>query len=107
MAGVLPFILLLGILLAKVGAAVRWMWRTRNPANGAVPLAMVMVAGIVHAGFEDWLFAPGYHLCIFYWSMAFILVDQVFALNPAASRNAVWWNPRAVRPQFNSAVPLQ
>ena len=106
-AGVFPFILLLGILLAKVAQAVRWMWKTGNPASGAVPLAMVIVSGIVHAGFEDWLFAPGYHLCIFYWSMAFILVDQVLALNPASSRSASWWNPRAVRRQLNSVVPLQ
>lgn len=105
--GIFPFILLLGILLVKVGQAVRWMWRTGNPANGAVPLAMVMIAGIVHAGFEDWLFAPGYHLCIFYWSMAFVLVDQVLALNPASSYSAISWNPRVARPQLNSVVPLQ
>lgn len=107
MAGVLPFILLLGILLAKVGRAVLWMWRTGNPANGAVPLAMVAVAGIIHAGFEDWLFAPGYHLCIFYWSMAFILVDQVSALNPAGSRSAIWRSQRAIPPRFSSVAPLQ
>lgn len=105
--GIFPFILLLGILLVKVGQAVRWMWRTGNPASGAVPLAMVMIAGIVHAGFEDWLFAPGYHLCIFYWSMAFVLVDQVLALNPASSYSAISWNPRVARPQLNSVVPLQ
>ena len=37
---------------------------------------MVMVAGLLHAGFEDWLFAPGYYLCVFFWSMAFVFVDS-------------------------------
>jgi hypothetical protein len=35
-----------------------------------------MVAGLVHAGLEDWMFAPGYYLCAFYWTMAFIFVDR-------------------------------
>ena len=48
----------------------------RNPAQAAVPLAMLMVAGLVHAGLEDWIFAPGYYLCVFYWAMAFIFVDR-------------------------------
>jgi len=38
-------------------------------------MAMVLVAGLVHAVFEDWLFAVGYHLCVFFWTMAFLLRD--------------------------------
>jgi hypothetical protein len=30
---------------------------------------------LVHAAFEDWLFAVGYYLCVFFWSLAFIMVD--------------------------------
>jgi hypothetical protein len=38
-------------------------------------MAMVLMAGLVHAFFEDWLFAVGYHLCVFFWIMAFLLKD--------------------------------
>jgi hypothetical protein len=34
-----------------------------------------MAAGLVHAGFEDWLFAVGYYLCVFFWTLAFMFVD--------------------------------
>jgi hypothetical protein len=36
---------------------------------------MVLAAGLVHAAFEDWLFAVGYYLCVFFWAFAFILID--------------------------------
>ncbi len=107
MAGVLPFMLLLIILLGKVVQAVRWMYRTGDPAHGMAPLAMVMVAGMVHAGFEDWLFAPGYHLCIFYWSMAFVFVDQVLSLGVSGSQSHFLWSARFIPPQFRSVTPLQ
>jgi O-antigen ligase len=73
--GVVPFVLLLLALLARIVRTVLWMLSTGNPSHPAVPLAMVLVAGLVHAGFEDWLFAVGYYLCVFFWSMAFVLVD--------------------------------
>lgn len=73
--GVLPFFLLVVALLEKVGRTAVWMFKTGNPCHPAVPLACVAVAGLFHAGFEDWLFAPGYYLCVFFWSLAFILVD--------------------------------
>ena len=73
--GVLPFFMLLLVLFKTIVQTVIWMFRTQNPFHPAVPLAMVTLAGLIHAGFEDWLFAPGFHLAVFYWSMAFILVD--------------------------------
>ena len=33
--------------------------------------------GLTHAFFEDWLFAPGSYLCVFFWAMAYILQDFV------------------------------
>jgi hypothetical protein len=36
---------------------------------------MVTVAGLIHAAFEDWLFAAGSYLCLFFWVLAFLLVD--------------------------------
>lgn len=73
--GALPFLLLLLILLNKVFRTVLWMIHSGNPVHPAVPLAVVVMAGLIHAGFEDWLFAPGYYLCVFFWSLVFVLVD--------------------------------
>lgn len=75
--GVVPFALLVMSLFGKILQSILWMVRTGNPAHPAVPLAMVMLAGLFHAGFEDWLFAVGYYLCVFFWSLAFVLVDVV------------------------------
>jgi hypothetical protein len=75
MLGVLPFFLLIILLLASVARTVMWMWNTGSPVHPSVPLAMVMVAGLINAGLEDWLFAVGYYLCVFFWALAFILID--------------------------------
>ena len=49
--------------------------RSGNIFAPAVPAAAILVAGLIDAGFEDWLFAVGYYLSVFLWVMAFILVD--------------------------------
>jgi O-antigen ligase len=91
MVGVLPFLMILLLLLRKILQTVVWMLGTGNPSHPAVPLAMVMVAGMLHAGLEDWMFAPGYYVCVFYWSMAFVFVDQVPSLALADSRRSFFW----------------
>ncbi len=73
--GAVPFVLLIFAVVGKIFRTVLWMLNTGNPCHPAVPLAMVAFAGLVHAGFEDWLFAPGYYLCVFFWSMVFILAQ--------------------------------
>jgi O-antigen ligase len=105
MLGVLPFFLLIGTTVVKIARTVGWMFRTGNPSHGAIPLAMVTLAGMTHAVFEDWLFAPGYYLCVFYWCMAFVLVDQVAALAALDSRIQV---PQfAGRTELNAAASVQ
>ncbi len=96
--GALPFLLLVFMVLEKISRAAVWLYRTGNPCHPAVPLASVAVAGLFHAGFEDWLFAPGYYLCVFFWSLAFVLVD----LAPMAQlpRAAFAWRQRAVHGAF-------
>ena len=84
--GVVPFFLLLLILLKKVVQTMRWVFRTGTAAHPAIPLAMVMLAGMIHAGFEDWLFASGYYVTVFFWSMAFVFVDEAPAPAPVARR---------------------
>jgi len=53
------------------------MRRTRNPYHPCIPFALVVLAGLVHACFEDWLFAVGSYLCVFFWISAFLLIDLV------------------------------
>jgi len=103
MLGVVPFALLLVVLLGSVLRTVLWMLNTGNPSHPAVPLAMVMVAGLVHAAFEDWLFAVGYYLCVFFWSLAFVLVDVApYSPLPQLSFR---WRPRPVPQRWGGVAP--
>lgn len=103
MLGVLPFFLLLLVLMGNIIRTVRWMWNTSNPCHPAVPLAMVMVAGLVNAGLEDWLFAVGYYLCVFFWGLAFILVD--FTPTAPFPRWSFKWQPSPVPQAWSGVAP--
>jgi len=80
--GITPFLLLL-LLLTRAVARVHLRMRSQGPYHYAVPLAMIVLAGIVHAGFEDWLFAVGSYLSVFFWVSAFLLMDLAPAANTA------------------------
>ena len=75
LVGIVPFVFLLFLLLRMIVQMCLWMRRTNNACHPGIPMAMVLLAGLVHAIFEDWLFAVGYHLCVFFWTMAFVLKD--------------------------------
>jgi O-antigen ligase len=75
--GVLPFAALLLVTVLNLWKVCVWMRRTANPRHYAIPLAMVVLAGLVHAAFEDWLFAVGFYLCVYFWAFAFVLADLV------------------------------
>jgi O-antigen ligase len=75
--GVLPFYVLAGLAALNVRKVFVCMRRTGEAFPSAIPAAAIIVAGLVHAGFEDWMFAVGYYVSVFYWAMAFILVDLV------------------------------
>jgi O-antigen ligase len=75
LVGVIPFVILLFLTVRMIVQMCSWMWRTTNIYHPGIPMAMVLVAGLVHALFEDWLFAVGYHLCVFFWTLAFLLRD--------------------------------
>ena len=103
--GVLPFVALLAVMVANVWRVCVWMRRTADPRHYSIPLAMVVLAGLVHAGFEDWLFAVGYYLCVYFWVLAFILVDFVPDAAAASVASVV---SRASRPSpagFGAVVP--
>ena len=81
--GVMPFLVLVSIVIVRSLQVLVWLRRTRDSFSPAVPIALIMIAGLIHAGFEDWLFAVGYYLCVFFWSMAFVLMDLLPAPAPA------------------------
>jgi len=73
--GVFPFYLLIGATAAQAKTALMRLRRSGNILAPAVPAAAILVAGLIDAGFEDWLFAAGYYLSVFLWAIAFILAD--------------------------------
>ena len=73
--GILPFVLLIALLILAFRRVFVWMRSTGSAAHYSVPIMMVLVAGLVHALFEDWLFAVGYYLTILFWSFASLLMD--------------------------------
>jgi O-antigen ligase len=75
--GVVPFAVLLFLVAANVARVLTWMRRTGTASSPAVPLAVFLAGALVHAGFEDWLFAVGYHTCVLFWTLAFLLPDFV------------------------------
>ncbi len=73
--GVIPFFALISLVALY---AVRVFIQVRNIQDLSSPLivfAAVMLGGLFHAAFEDWLFAVGYYLCVYFWIFAFIFVD--------------------------------
>jgi O-antigen ligase len=96
--GDIPFFVLVILIVANVGRALARMRRTGNVFSPVIPLAGVLVAGLVHAAFEDWLFAVGYYLCVFFWALAFIMVDIL----PAAAPSPAPSSARTVRPWANN-----
>lgn len=73
--GIVPFLLLLLLLIRAAGRTYTWVRKSGSPNHYAVVFAMVTLAGLIHAGFEDWLFAAGSYLCLFFWVSAFLLID--------------------------------
>ncbi len=73
--GSVPFLVLLFMLVRILVRIYSWMRRTGNPHHYCIPLSLVAIAGLVHAGFEDWLFAVGSYLCLFFWVSVFLLID--------------------------------
>jgi O-antigen ligase len=75
--GAVPFLVLLLMLVRMLVRICSWMRRTGNSYHYCIPFTLVAIAGLVHACFEDWLFAVGSFLCIFFWVSAFLLIDLV------------------------------
>jgi O-antigen ligase len=103
--GVLPFAAILVLTLSNIWKVCAWMNRTCDPRHYSVPLAMVALAGLVHASFEDWLFAAGYYVCVYFWIFAFLLADFVPQSVAAPAPGVVARNSRTATASFGAAVP--
>ncbi len=103
--GVLPFIGILAVTTSNLWKICAWMRRTADPSHYAIPLALVVVSGLVHASFEDWLFAVGSYLSLFFWVCAFVLAD--FVPDPVAvpATGAVSRLSRPLPASFGAVVP--
>jgi O-antigen ligase len=75
--GVLPFVALIAVTASNVWKVCGCMRRTADPSHYSIPLAMVVLSGLIHASFEDWLFAVGSYLSLFFWVCAFQLADVI------------------------------
>jgi O-antigen ligase len=103
--GALPFVVLVAITLSNVWRVCAWMRRSADPRHYSIPLAMVVLAGLIHATFEDWLFAVGSYTSVFFWVFAFLLADLVPAAVPVASATVVSRSTRRPTASFGAVVP--
>jgi O-antigen ligase len=103
--GVVPFVAIIAVTFANVWKVCAWMRRTANPRHYSIPMAMVVLAGLIHAGFEDWLFAVGSYLCVYFWVFAFILADLVPRTAEVPLAGIVSQGVRPLTDDFRTAVP--
>ena len=103
--GGLPFVGLLAVTASNVWRVCAWMRRTADPRHYSIPLAMVVLAGLVHANFEDWLFAVGSYLSVYFWVFAFLLADLAPAAVVVPSASAVSRSSRLSPAGFGAVVP--
>jgi O-antigen ligase len=87
--GVFPFYVLAGFVAYYAAKVLIRLRRTGNTSSAAVPASAIAIAGLIGAGFEDWLFAVGYYLCVFFWANAFILADLVRASERMPSESSI------------------
>jgi O-antigen ligase len=96
--GVLPFYLLIGTTALQAKNGLLRLRRSGNIFAPAVPAAAIIVAGLIDAGFEDWLFAAGYYLSVFFWVIAFILADLLHSPGVANDNVVVMPGPEFAQP---------
>jgi O-antigen ligase len=73
--GAIPFGLLVIGLARDAGKVFRWLRISGKVGHPAVPAACLVVGGLFHALFEDWLLAVGYYMSAIFWLIAFSLRD--------------------------------
>ena len=105
--GVTPFLALMLLAALNTGRVLLWIRRTGDACSPTLPIALVVIAGLAHAGFEDWLFAVGYYLSVFFWSFAFVLVDYLPARSPVAAHSWIFGAPQMWARAIGTPTPAQ
>jgi O-antigen ligase len=103
--GVFPFAAIIVLTLSNVWKVCAWMKQTADPRPYAIPLALVVLSGLVHANFEDWIFAAGSYLSLFFWVCAFVLADMVADAVAVPAPSAASRVSRPLPASFGPAVP--
>jgi O-antigen ligase len=104
LVGVLPFIALLALTVRNVWKVCVLMYRTANVRYYSIPLAMVVVGGLIHATFEDWIFAAGSYLALYFWVCAFLLSDLVPEVDMVPRPAAASRSPHPLATDYGTAV---
>ena len=103
--GVVPFVALLVVTVSNVWRVCAWMRRTGNPCHYSIPLAMVVLSGLVHGFFEDSLFAVGSYVSVYFWVFAFLLADLIPVAVVVPVAGVVSRAPRPSPASFGAVVP--
>ena len=105
--GVAPFVAILAVTGWNVWKVCAWMRRTADPRHYSIPLALVVLSGLVHANFEDWLFAVGSYASVYFWVFAFVLADLASAAVEVPSASVVSRASRRLPAGFRAVVPTR
>jgi len=103
--GVVPFVALLVVTVSNVWRVCAWMRRTGNPCHYSIPLAMVVLSGLVHGFFEDSLFAVGSYVSVYFWVSVFLLADLIPVAVVVPVTGVVSRAPRPSPASFGAVVP--
>lgn len=103
--GVVPFVAILVVSGANVWRVCMWMRRTADPRHYSIPLAMVVLSGLIHANFEDWLFAVGAYPCVYFWVFSFMLADLAPVATAAQTAGAALREMRPISAGFGVGAP--
>ena len=101
MLGVIPFACLMLLILRNLWLGFLHMRRSLDARELFIPFCGVVLAGLVGAFFEDWMFAVGSYLCVVFWAFTFVLPDLLpvavpamsFVADPAFSATSSPWSP--------------
>jgi O-antigen ligase len=103
--GVLPFAGLIAVTVSNVWKVCAWMNRTADPRHYSIPLAMVVLSGLMHANFEDWLFAVGSYACVYFWVFSFVLADLLPGMVAVPAVGVPYRAYHPTTPGFGAALP--
>jgi O-antigen ligase len=73
--GTFFFVLLLLAVIREIWRVFSWLRRTGKVNQPAVVAAAILLAGLINAAFEDWMFAVGYYMSVIFWVLALSLRD--------------------------------